>query len=173
MRTHSKVDIQLAEVDQFIQAKNGLMRYYTSQQTSQSARLIGFTVALFTLLQTVLYSHQEAFRMLTTTKLYPLFFGMWFLITWLIRTIFRYLISAYLAQAAVHIDLAQIDRTRPIHSAIQEAIVRGFIDSNKKAYWIFPVTWFLAIKTSQTLKGWICCLVIATLASSILLWLLW
>jgi hypothetical protein len=186
---------------QIIETKTSLIHYYTSQQTSQSARLIGFTIALFTLLQVVQYSKQEPlsgiFRELArqissvssklgiseTVVMYTwigeivkfcvLFLSISFLMTWLIRTVFRFLVYAYHAQYVMFVGKDEIDSSLPIHYAIHEATFDRIKEI--KAYWLFPLKWFMRKGKEKTLtrKGWKRSIVMAIISTLILLWLIW
>lgn len=177
----------MSESNAFNNAKNSLLRYYSSQQTSQGTRLIGFTVGLFTLLQTVQYAQEvslskvfpdltECIRIIEvcawlgeSVKFSLLFLAIFILLTWTVRTIFRFLVYAYFAERLMKVTQEGIGE--PMHSTIHSTITEKLDEENVKAYWFFPLTWFFRRK--DKLKGWICCLFLAGLCTLILLWFLW
>ncbi len=155
----------------FVNAKNALVRYYTSKETIQGARLIGFTVALFTLLQTFQNSRNEPlssiFFELTSQldaffleyglselfgpyawlwepfKLLVLFVSILLLITMLIRTILRLAVYASYAQHTLLITQNEIEKIMPIHGAIDLAVYNSIKKRARKLYRLFPIMWFI------------------------------
>lgn len=191
----------MSNLNQFLEAKNSLIRFYTSQQTSQSARLIGFTIALFTLLQTVQNSEREPLSGIFSelarhigaivselgiseilvmhawigelSKLILVFIAIAGLMTWLIRTLFRFLVWAYFAQFVRNVSFGEIGNTKPIHQEIHNATLKLMRKKNKKGYWLFPLIWFIpTAEGSQTGKGWIRCILLATFSTLYLMWLI-
>ena len=188
-------------MNQFLEAKNSLIRFYTSQQTSQSARLIGFAIALFTLLQTVQNSEREPLsgifselarhigaifsgsgisEILVTyagigelSRFFLVFTAICGLMIWLIRTLFRFLVWTYYAQCVRNVSWAEIDRTQTIHQGVHSATFELVKKGNKKGYWLFPLIWFIQTgEGGYTRKGWICCILLAIFSTLCLMWLI-
>jgi len=162
---------------EFNETKNALLRYYTSQQTSQGARLIGFTLALFTLIQTVQNSKQqplsnifsdlantltefaqtcEIFEVLSSiivTISFPLFFlSIFILLFFIFRTIFRFSIFAFFSDYLIKIKSCEISKTtKPIHHAIHETISDKWEKESKRVYLFFKLIWFIN-RDSKTSK---------------------
>lgn len=184
----------------FDDAKNGLLRYYASKETAHSARLIGFTVALFTLLQTVsrgplseffsvwagyvLYeswlSHTLAYVWETVPtwawgagRFFLLFFSIVFLITLTIHTIFRYLVYAKFSQYVVFVGQSEISKyPLPIHHSIHKATFE--MVKKQKLLGLLRAELFIPTRRDdKTWRGWIWCSLLAIFFGALLLLLLW
>lgn len=177
----------LTDENQFIEIKNSLIHYYTAQQTSQSARLIGFLVALFTLLQTVQYSKLYPLNGLFPNtiitfpclawftellKLLLLLLGILFLMVFIVRTVFRFSIYADLSGMMMEINLNDSKAEEPpiSHSAAHNKLVSKV--AAKKVYWIFKLGWFIP-GFDELKKGWISSLLVGGILTIIIFALLW
>ena len=172
--------------------RSELLRYYTSQQTSQGARLIGFAIVLFTLTQLVQRSHEQPLSSVFSNlplllnlseiglilvemfKFGVLLFSIAILIFWVIRTIFRFAVFAYFAQRLIELDVVEVSAQtkEPECSAVHGAVAN--LVAKEKVYFTVPLVWFFARgENSQNWKGLLFSAILAVLVSLILLWFLW
>lgn len=175
----------------FNETKNALLRHYASNQSSQSARLIGFLIGLFTLLQTVQQSQKEPLagifkniEFALTFEIHPsvgdvfkLFFFsvfVWVSLVFIVRTIFRFQLFSYSSNYLITLKLSDLSEhsKKAIHSAIQEATFDKVCAQN--VFGIFRLSWFISRDTGEEHRiGLILCMFLAFLATLILIWFLW
>lgn len=172
--------------------RSELLRYYTSQQASQGARLIGFAIVLFTLTQLVQHSHEQPLSSVFSNlpvllplseigliivellKFGVLLFSIALLIFWVIRTIFRFTVFAYFAQRLIESDEIEVSAQtkEPNCSTVHDAVSN--LVAEKKVYFKIPLVWFYTRgKNSQHSKGFLFSAILAILVSLVLLWFLW
>ena len=174
----------------FNETKNALLRHYASNQSSQSARLIGFLIGLFTLLQTVQHSEKEPLagifkniEFALTFEIHPIVGDMfklllfsvfvWVSLVFIVRTIFRFPLFSYSSDCLITLKLSDISENskKPIHSVIQEATFD--MVCAKKVFGIFRLSWFISRGTGKEHRtGVILCMFLAFLATLILIWFL-
>jgi len=176
----------------FEEARNTLLSHYSDSQTSQGARLIGFAVALFTLIQTVQSSGSNllstifptglvmaGFEILTPyangAKAILLFAGILVLMTYIVRTMFRFAVYSGFASYLINLLPFEVEKNQSIQSAIHNAVIQSMINKNAKLYWVIQCKWFIASECHrrENRNGWILALIIALILTSILVWLLW
>lgn len=172
----------------FEEAKSALLSHYSEQQVSQGARLIGFAVALFTLVQTVQSTHDGGLSVLFPfdlgwsvpgiLKLPFLFAGIFILMTFIVRTIFRYAAMAYLVQCLIELSPVDVAADQSYQTIVQYRATEEFLKSNAKLYGgIVKATQFVKTERPDTRldyrQGWKRSIVIAVVLTSVLIWLLW
>ena len=172
----------MVEPNEFNEAKNALLRHFSSQQTSHGALIIGFTVSVFTLLQVV----QNATRLssffsapfqielapnLAGFKFWILFFSISFLISLLIYSFFRFIVYGYFSSAIIGVK-ADDKMEEPIHDRIVDACWNSI--KNKKLLLIFPMMWFATRgEEGNVWKGRMFSFIFAFLPSLFILFLSW
>jgi len=137
------------------EAKGILLRYYTDQQTSQSARLIGFVVALFTLLGAVqisksnplstafnnfpfLFDKEIASAINWSILKFPLFFASVCILNFfIVRAIYRFSVYGFLSSCLIDLRLSEIHDTL---AAYKES------EDNQRLIWALHVTACTKIK---------------------------
>ncbi|MCW3985086.1 MAG: hypothetical protein NWE91_01565 [Candidatus Bathyarchaeota archaeon] len=189
--------------NEFIQTKNALLRFFTGQATSQAARLIGFTIALFALLQTAQYSRQEPLSSVFSALQFPmilnelyleglkflvLFVSILVILTFMIRAIFRFSVFSYLSEYLIKINkndigtesdgkTVLIDGARHIHEATYMATVNYLrewaYEGELKLYFFLPLVWVIGEKGRAKWKDWILYFPVAIAFTCFLLLLLW
>ena len=168
----------------FEETKNALLRYYSDVQTALGARLIGFTVALFTLLQVVQPSLFNKASMLLpippvinignfaiSWKPCVLFLGVLVLMVFIIRTIFHYAIYGKLLSQLIVISPFDIPENQSAHDLILAKIgerTRNW--QTIKIYLVFPFNCFYPIGAKC---GWIVSVTLAFVSTWLLLGLMW
>jgi hypothetical protein len=181
----------MEDSNQFNETKSALLRHYTSNQTSQGARLIGFTVALFTLLQTVQHSRQEPLSRIfsnidaflpqvapgfaASLKFLLFFCSVLALFFFIFHAIFRFIVFAYFSDSVIRVKQSEISLwTEGIHQDIHVAARIRMEETKKRIYGVFPTVWFVAKgEESQHWKGWIACFFLALCSTLILMLFLW
>lgn len=190
----------MVDMAEFRETKNALLRYYTSNLTSQGARLIGVAIAAFTLIQTVQHSKEEPLsrifsyasavlyrfaQILKLSELIPsfvatlklvLFGGILFaLLFFIVRSIFRFVMFGYYSSYLIRVKYSEIsESTKPLHYAIHHTVLNNIRGANQKLYGIFPLIWFVARgEARQHWIGLVICGISALFSTSILLWFLW
>jgi hypothetical protein len=179
---------------EFSETKDALLRYYSSKQSSQAARLVGFGVALFTLLQVVQQSKDkplsdifintdiffseflqtiglsEVFSSIGAGAKFFLFLASLVIImTFLVRTFFRFAVFAQAAEFLLRLPPAKVPEcTEPIHSVIDIAVMG---DMKEKKAFGFRLSLFT--ETKRRRAGWVVCLSFAIASTLILTLLLW
>jgi hypothetical protein len=134
----------MKEEDSFLEAKNALLSDYSSRQTDQVARLIGFSVALFTLLEAVRGSRQQplsgAFSTISSAipnvfagiswlaelvKLILLFASIWGLIFLIVRAVIRFSLFSHYVTNIISVkqeDIRKISRNELLKGIIIDKI---------------------------------------------------
>jgi len=153
------------------------LSYYTSLQTAQVTRLIGFVAGLFTLLQLTQIPDnlglERFFPTLFPTEVLPdiwieifkfkaLFFGTLLITFFILRAIFRFCVFGYLGSYITNVEKADIEkiykadkeekaRERPI-LVIKRATSQRFINDDRRAYGIFKANWFFTYEDKSSDK---------------------
>jgi hypothetical protein len=134
----------MKEEDSFLEAKNALLSDYSSRQTDQVARLIGFSVALFTLLEAIRGSQQQRLSgvfspilssipnffasiglLAEWVKLVLLFASIWGLIFLIVRAVIRFSLFAHYVTNIITVkqeDIRKISRSEPLEGIIVDKI---------------------------------------------------
>jgi hypothetical protein len=179
--------------------KSDLLSYYSSQQISQGARLVGFAVGTFTLLQVVLHQNHisEIFpdaRLILTSneflvsdgfwKVFILALGTFMLLVWLIRAIFRFAVFSCLANwtklvyhKKVQEYISSSKDELSIHAAVMGCARIKYSEekNHKHLYWLLPSAWFFPFfpeEKTETWKGGIVVTMLAFVSTLTLFWLL-
>lgn len=184
----------MVDIDEFRETKNALLRYYTSNLTSQGARLIGVAVTLFTLIQLVQNSKEVSLSTILLSDFVPaiqlsetgllilaalklLLFGgiLLALLFFVIRSIFRFVVFGYLSSYLIRLEHTEVsESTTSLHRTIHSTVVDNLEDAKQKVFWIFPLVWFVSRgKPSQHRKGLLICGFFGICTTLILLWFLW
>jgi hypothetical protein len=175
------------ERNQFIQAKNGLLRYYSSVRASHTTHLIGFTAGLFTLVQVFLQEgafHEMFFNLSLThfseiaqalgpywveiIKFGVFFSGVWVLFSLIIRSIFRYGLYATFSHELKRVSHTKVKSNEPVHEAIHEAVQEK--TKKQRILLIIPLKYFLWEKRRT---GHMVCVIAAFALTLFLIMLLW
>lgn len=170
--------------------RSALLRYYTDQQVSQSARLIGFTLALFTLFQIVQSSRTDRFSYIfpalinidVSPCLKFLFFFclVWVLFIFLIRAIFRFSVFGLASGHAIFVTDSEVQKMRDEQKGKNEpekdefhifhdAVFKRL--SEKRVFGFIRVEWFYAV--GKEAIGYLISVIFGFVFSVLLLWLLW
>ena len=177
-------------MSQFSEDRDVLLRYYSEIQSSQSARLIGFSVALFTLLQMVQLSGQGTF-----SKIFPfvsmsvpswlitilnfvvflIFLGTVFLLNlYIIRSIFRYAVYGLLISQLMYVSqtVAKPQKDESFLRVISKIAVERI--EKRKLYTFIPLIWFISAKRFErdNKKGWLFSGFLAIVLALSFLWFL-
>ena len=182
----------MVNLEQFREAKSALIHHYASNRASHGVHLIGFTAGLFTLIQIVQNSESQPlsgiFKNVSVIfsgippiigeffKLMVFFVGIWVLLFFIIRTIFRFAVFAYFAEYSLAVGAKETyRRSEPIHEAIHLIVIEKVIEANKRLYWRFPLSWFVVRrgKESEHHQGYRLCGIIALGLAFVLVSLLW
>ncbi len=158
--------------DDVREAKNSLIKYYSDQQGSQSTRLVGFAVGLFTLLGLAqvsfdkglreVYSNFQGFVVFTDIpwfwdfcKVVFLLFSTWLILFFIVRSIFRYAMFGYMSTILMNLPRDVAEQIIVENAKKEEVPV--FIDRQQWAFnvatmralykdvhlfWIFRARWF-------------------------------
>jgi len=180
--------------NEFQETKSALLSYFADSTTAMGARLIGYAVALFTLLQTVQTSGEGKFSRFmpyfpplvnldvpVAWKTPLLCILVFFLMTLTVRTVFRYAtymgLCHYLMEVKESdgVEPSQIADMDPMQAAYFKVMNRMVNVKKVKLFGIFPIKFFL---TSELYKwenkvGWLISLSFAFILTTFLLWLLW
>jgi hypothetical protein len=167
-------------------AKNALIRYCGSQQSSHGALTIGFSVALFTLLGIVQSSLQKwlsSFLLLDFLsfdfwRMICLLAGLEVLLTMLFYTFMRYWFYGYFSSSITGVEPSEIAR-EPIHREIASEATRMIDEDNKKILLRLPAIWFFSgtiyvkgeRRKAPRWKGIATCAILALLAALYLVFL--
>jgi hypothetical protein len=184
-----------AENQDFVNAKSALLKYYSDIQISLGARLIGFGVAIFTLLQVVNWNKTGLSEVFSASfssgivtfalKLVPFFVAVLILMTYSVRTIFRYASVSGVCNSIIGINISNIDQNDPVHYAICKRSYEDMLTAKIRVFKWLPFEWFLTGATMggkekdkernarANALGWFVSIFIAFFASVILLWLMW
>jgi hypothetical protein len=172
----------------FEETKSSLLRYHSELQSSQAARLVGFAVALFTLIQTVQTARQNGLSVIfgvelnipipSSVGLLSFSAGIFILMLLIIRAIFRYAAIASLAQRLIELEPFHIEEGRSFHNDVAYKACEKFSKERSKLYiGLFPAIWFVrtGFETSknENLKGLIVSALIGFVLTVVLLGLLW
>jgi hypothetical protein len=186
--------------NRFIQAKNALLAHYSSQQTSQGARLVGSAVILLTLLQATDSRIQHLFPNLVScfsnilpstagwdlVRLAVFFVLVTFIIAFMFYTIGRFSVFAQFSQEVMYVTFEDAEKRRSeeevkkrrrkeaLHEAIHAAARDQLKTNNPKLLWVFREKWFVSMdEGSESVKGLACSILIGIPAALALMWLLW
>lgn len=180
-----------SDLTTFEEAKSDIQHFYSDIQTSQSARLLGFVGALFVLIKAVQDSASEQLSKIFTftfpinlpdfgaypryAELLLLFLVVWVLMTFIMRTVFRF--SAYGSLLNYLIDLPPIKKisNQNIHKEINDEVQKWVKKDGVKLYVLVPITWFIYSKEAKSKwrYGWVLSFATAFILTLILLSLLW
>jgi len=170
----------------FTEAKNALLRYYSTSRSSHGVHLVGFTAALFTLIQTTQHPSDWGISKIFNLEMppalanigeivLPYLFSLviWFLLFFTIWTIFRFAVFAHYAEQLKTVKPADISkREEAIHQAIH-VTVEGKL-SRKHLYWVFPARHFIESGTNrQHWWGRTWCFILSIVTTLFLIGLLW
>lgn len=203
--------------EEFYATKGALLQYYSSMQASQATRLIGFVIALFTLIQAVqnlkesylsslfptLAGALESVLVVSPTlvvlldfiKLGGLFVGIYLLMLFVMRTIFRFSVFSYLASHLADVKESDVYGTNDekngnkpklsdedIMARIRMKTSERLLNRDPKLF-VFPIKWHFSALVSSGNKqtprktndrwGWRVCCLLALLSSLFLLFILW
>jgi hypothetical protein len=179
----------------FLKIKNSLLSYYNSQLTAQSARLIGFSVALFTLLELAqnssnlhlsnILSNASHCSLLTPlgTDLFRfvfLFTGTVFIVALIVRTLGRFSVFAQISEEVLKVTLDSATKKMKemkekeleitMHQAIHRDAVDKLIERNVGIP-PFRTNWFTG-ENSRWL-AWIVSAIYGVVVTTLLLGFLW
>lgn len=172
----------------FEEAKSSLLRYYSELQSSQATRLIGFAVALFTLVQTVQSAHQNGLSVIfrielniptpNTVGLVLFSGGIFVLVLLIVRTIFRYAALACFVERVTELQPNHVEEGRSFQTDVHYRVSDEFSKDRPKLYFgLFPATWFIRTGAEsskrETTIGLIVTVAISLVLAFFLLWLLW
>lgn len=164
-------------MEEISEAKKTVLSYYTSLQTAQVTRFIGFVAGLFTLLQLTQIpdnlSLDRFFSTLFPTAVLPeiwieifkfkaLFFGTLLITFFILRAIFRFCIFGFLGSYVTNVEKTDIEKIyeadkeekakeRPL-LVIQKATSQKFINDDRRAYGIFKANWFFTFENKSSDK---------------------
>lgn len=181
--------------DDFPRTKNALLSYYNSQLTAQSARLIGFSVALFTLLELAqnssnlrlsnILSSASHCSLLTPlgTDLFRfgfLFVATVFIVAMIVRTLGRFSVFAQISEELLKVTLdsatkkmKKMKEEEPettMHEAIHRDAVDKLLERNVGIP-LFRTNWFTG-ENSRWL-AWIVSAIYGVVVAILLLGFLW
>ncbi len=184
-------------IEDFNRAKESLLKYYSDVQVSLGARLIGFGVALFTLLEAFRNFNsdklsQMIFGEILTFPLLPLiqgillFHGILLLVTYMVRTILRYAAISGFCNALVGVVPFKINDETIVHAEISkkayEIMNLGSEGKGTRVFRIFPFGFFLGGDMGEGEKermkrdnylGWFWSLLIGALITFAMFILFW
>lgn len=151
--------------------KDSLLRYYTDQQTALSARLIGFVVALFTLIGAVQLSKSEPLFSTFASIPFPygreiasainwsifefifLFLLVFTLAFFITRSIFRFSVYGFLSSCLISMKQKDVEETlrkykdlidkQSLYWVLHLTTYEEMCSCRKLAYWLFPAKWFV------------------------------
>lgn len=154
----------MLDEDAINEAKNALLHYYSSQQASHGALVIGFTVASFTLIQVFQSSSGRA----VASPLMILFFGLGLqvLMLLLIYTIFRFSLYGSVSSTLLSVETEDIEE--PTLGKIQEKTFKNL--ENIKILGIFHPAYFYS-RAGAPKKGIFLSFLLAFLPNAPLLFL--
>ena len=153
----------------FVNAKNGLLKYYTDSQTSLATRFFAFVTAIFAMTVALgsnllfnsfnvsFFHGSEAF----SAKLLVFVVGSFVLLIYAVRTVFRYAVFAGLCNRVLVVRLEELDGKNSIHDEIHwNAIER--LKPYKLFIW-FKAQYFIedARQKEDIRKGWVISFLIA------------
>lgn len=189
-------------MNRFDESKNALLRYFSDLQMSQVARLIGFIVALFTLLQTAQNSNplSKVFPIflvsinllsLESLKILFLFLIAFLLMLFVVRAVIRFAIFGKLSSHLISIYPFEIPENASAHDLILEKlrnrILEGYkvkqersnilssnmIEETKKPFRVYRKLRVTWFWPNETRLSWLLSGAIAFVLTWILLWLIW
>jgi hypothetical protein len=176
----------LVNLRHFNEAKNALLRYYSTSRSSHGVHLIGFTAALFTLIQTAQHSSEWGLSKIFSLEIPPalesigeivrpyLFSGIiWFLLFFTIWTIFRFTLFAHYAETLMTVKPTDISVQKDaIHQAIH--LILASKVSTRKCYLVIPSCWFIVSgEYGKHRRGYGFCAVLSLFTTMFLIGLLW
>jgi hypothetical protein len=164
------------------EARRALLTYYTSLQSSQTTRLIGFVAGLFTLLQLTQVSKSLTLHTMFSSfpiiinfpvivweaiRFVTLFGGIFIIIFFILRAIFRFCIFGLLSSAVANLseedydtvlkDIGNVaEKKGPIQLMKIVASWKVVVKDNRKAYGVLPAKLFVQFnhKEYKTPKYW-------------------
>lgn len=167
----------MVDPNEFNNAKNALLRYYSSLQTSHGALMIGFTVALFTLIQfaqNVYLQISSIFPISIPRELalsIVMFVSILILTGLIIHAIFRIAFYGRFTIELMWIEVGEVSR-EPVHGQIHKILCDKVANSDKLLR-LLPARYFIhKEKDSEIWKGYVSCLVLAIVPTLIILFLL-
>jgi hypothetical protein len=177
------------KLQEFNDAKNALLNYYSGVQVSLGTRLLGFAAIVFTLFQVASWS-PTGLSAISTFKLF--FFPIKLILFWLavftlilymVRTAFRYAsVSEYLNTIITLEPLENIQDSP--HASICAESYQKMVKYKVKVFFFFPFNLFFSVKVSadtklastfnakSNFKGWVWSVLIALSLSAVLFWTL-
>jgi hypothetical protein len=139
---------------EFNNAKSSFLKYYSDIQISLGARLIGFSVAIFTLIQVVNWNKTglaQVFHLSFTSgivafdlKFIPFLVAMTLIMVYIARTIFRYAATSGLCNSLIILYPSEIDDKISVHHAIAKKAYQNMKKRNEKIFVWLPFHWFIA-----------------------------
>lgn len=176
------------KIEDFNDAKNALLNYYSGIQISLGTRL-GFGAVLFTLFQVANWN-TTGLSAISTFKLsfFPIklilfWLAVFTLILYMVRTLFRYAsVSGYL-DSIMTLNLFENIQDSP-HASICAESYQKMVAEKVKVFFFFPFNWFLSgimgadtdlsntFNVKSNFKGWALSVLISAFLSSVLFWTL-
>ena len=153
---------------QISEARKAVQTYYADQQSQQGARLVGFVIGLFTLLQLA-----QASKNLRLSGVFPnfpkvieainapfwdflkvlfLLAGTTIIMFFIFRTIFRYSLYGVMASQVFIVKESEIEKYKQdsdyneLHAFNQVVAVDAY--KNKKVFWL-PARWFMSLDDKE------------------------
>jgi hypothetical protein len=181
--------------DDFLKTKNALLSYYSSQLTAQSARLIGFSVALFTLLEVAQNSSNLHLSNILSNSGYfdflaPLsdgfrfgflFLGIVFLVALIVRTLGRFSVFAQISEELLEVTvdsaakkMKEREQKEPeitVYQAIHRDAV-GKLRERNVGVFFFRTNWFTH-ETRDKRTAWLVSIIYGIVFALLLLSFLW
>lgn len=177
----------------FNEAKNSLINYYSGVQVSLGERILGLGAVLFALFQVTSWSKSGLTAMTTykislliinfPPKLILFFFAVFILILYMVRTGLRYAsVSGYLNTIITLEPIKNLESS--IHASITRESYKEMVDAKIRVFQLIPFNWFLSgvmssveaearkFNKRSNRRGWAFSMVISFMLSGMLFWVL-